>query len=217
MRMLHALLIVALPTVMVAAPATAAIRLERAYVDIIGTGAGDGGEYGLGSYGGGFSYYDYSPCDHHEEECQGLPVGGSRASGGWSARFLDNGASHEFGLSQGVDIGRPVENDMLIEVSWLADREVRLKLRGGSQISNAGCDGCGHVLDFGAGAYALDEGGWRISYFGFVQGRVGYGIQSMSQGYALQISEVPEPAQWMLLLAGFGLAGAVMRRRYCAV
>jgi type VI secretion system secreted protein VgrG len=34
-----------------------------------------------------------------------------------------------------------------------------------------------------------------------------------SQGYAGNVSAVPEPASWMLMIAGFGLAGAAMRGR----
>ena len=38
-----------------------------------------------------------------------------------------------------------------------------------------------------------------------------------SNGTVLSVSGIPEPASWALLLAGFGLTGAVMRRRVARV
>jgi hypothetical protein len=32
---------------------------------------------------------------------------------------------------------------------------------------------------------------------------------------ALRLAEVPEPSAWALMIAGFGLTGAALRRRYC--
>lgn len=46
-------------------------------------------------------------------------------------------------------------------------------------------------------------------YFGVTDGAYG----DNGGGYRVTISQVPEPANWALLIAGFGLTGAAMRRR----
>ncbi len=51
-------------------------------------------------------------------------------------------------------------------------------------------------------------------YFSGVQADVNfYGDPDTSVTYQFDVTAVPEPAEWMLLIGGFGLAGAALRRR----
>jgi hypothetical protein len=68
--------------------------------------------------------------------------------------------------------------------------------------------------------------GWQTYAFSFVPGQAGTIQLNFSSpstdniGPLLDnvlVSQVPEPASWALLIAGFGLTGAVMRRRRMAV
>lgn len=51
-------------------------------------------------------------------------------------------------------------------------------------------------------AYAFNAGGFE-------------GYQAMSQSFGLQVTAVPEPEMYALMLAGFGLIGFMARRRSC--
>jgi hypothetical protein len=201
-----------------AAAAPAAIRLESAFIDVLGDGAGGGSDLGIGGYGDSFNFYDYSACDHHEEECMGLPYAGRRANGSWGVTLADNGISHRFDLFQGSDIGGPLGHEFFLEARFIADRAVRLRQRTGSGYSDFGCQGCYHYKDAAAFASQLPDGRWEIGFSAIMGAGLAAGGQSLWLDYALQISEVPETASWALLIAGFGLVGAAQRRRrYWAV
>jgi hypothetical protein len=47
----------------------------------------------------------------------------------------------------------------------------------------------------------------------FIAGRYALTDLKGNGSYALMVTGVPEPASWALLIAGFGLSGAVLRRR----
>jgi hypothetical protein len=52
--------------------------------------------------------------------------------------------------------------------------------------------------------------------FGVV-GELGNGFSGDTSDFVLSVAGVPEPANWAMLIAGFGLTGAVMRRRRMAI
>ena len=52
-----------------------------------------------------------------------------------------------------------------------------------------------------------------FSGFRITLGPVGAGVDSLSQVRLGGVGAVPEPATWMMMLFGFGLVGAAMRRR----
>ena len=51
-------------------------------------------------------------------------------------------------------------------------------------------------------------GGETFSVFGFPQSS-----HTVTDGQAVGVSAVPEPAAWTLMIGGLGLAGAAFRRR----
>jgi hypothetical protein len=53
--------------------------------------------------------------------------------------------------------------------------------------------------DFNSGKYGLDEGNWEGA--------------NISAKFELVGAAVPEPATWAMMIAGFGMAGAAVRRR----
>jgi len=67
-----------------------------------------------------------------------------------------------------------------------------------------------------------------VSFFGLVDtdsfasitisrpGNDAWGIDNVSYGFPTLTPEVPEPASWAMMIAGFGLVGAAMRRRQTA-
>jgi hypothetical protein len=205
----------------VAQPATAAVQLVRAnmqFYDII-AGPAFPSPLGLGVSSDSFGYYDYSACDGDESRCEGLPYGGRRASGSWTVDLADNGFDHRFQLFHGTDIGGPLQNEFFLEAFFISDRPVRISITGASGFTDFGCFvGCSRYSDFGGGSLQLDDGRWETTISALMGAAVLVGGYEMFQEGRVQLTEVPEPESWAMLIAGFGLIGAVSRRRrHCAV
>jgi hypothetical protein len=82
----------------------------------------------------------------------------------------------------------------------------------------------GYLFQLGSGAFTTTGIAFTDGFFpviGFAQqpgGRYNgffseVGVDSASLSFARATAAVPEPASWALMLLGFGLAGAAMRRR----
>jgi len=54
--------------------------------------------------------------------------------------------------------------------------------------------------------------GWSGTFFGGVD-NIGYDFGARSDSFNFEVAPVPEPATWAMLISGFALAGAAMRRR----
>lgn len=59
--------------------------------------------------------------------------------------------------------------------------------------------------------------GWSEGTFKGAVDNVGYTFGQTSETFNFEVSAVPEPATWAMMIAGFGLAGAALRRRSKAV
>lgn len=70
--------------------------------------------------------------------------------------------------------------------------------------SSAGCD-YSHTITWGGISQVLDATNTPVASF--------TATGSGGTNYALPISAVPEPASWAMMLAGFGLMGAALRRQ----
>uniref|UniRef100_UPI003F6FCAAD PEPxxWA-CTERM sorting domain-containing protein n=1 Tax=Polymorphobacter sp. TaxID=1909290 RepID=UPI003F6FCAAD len=107
-------------------------------------------------------------------------------SGSWTYLTLDSGGP-EF------DPAGYVVNDMLVTLTNDADN-----------------------IQSGVFSFDVDSGD-RFGFFvrtldgGF--GPASLTISGLSPAYTLGGNEVPEPASWAMLIAGFGLVGATLRRR----
>jgi hypothetical protein len=111
-------------------------------------------------------------------------------------------------------------NDYLLELNFIADRPMRMVLIGDDGVTTEQpCDACGHIFNVSSSAFPRDDGRWDVNFSAFMQGTVPVGGQRLFQESQLRITEVPEPASWALLIAGYGLVGAATRRqqRHCAV
>lgn len=63
--------------------------------------------------------------------------------------------------------------------------------------------------------YGLSVGigsGWSGTFFGGVD-NISYDFGARSDSFNFEVAPVPEPATWTMLISGFALAGAAMRRR----
>ena len=197
-----------------AMPGQAQISFDRGQIDIQGSG-GTGGGLGAGTQADSFGFSDYSACDGNEEFCLTQPYGGRYANGGYSISITGNSLNYRFDLWQGTDIGGPLANDFLLEAFFISDTPVRLRTAGSSSFSlENGCGDCSRVFDV-ASAYSdlRPDGRWDIGFSAFMQGNASNGGQRLVQEGRLKIAAVPESASWAMLITGFGMIGAVARRR----
>jgi hypothetical protein len=65
------------------------------------------------------------------------------------------------------------------------------------------------VLGFSTGVGS----GWTGGSFVGAVDNVGFSFGDTSQSFNFEVAAVPEPASWAMMIAGFGLAGATLRRR----
>ena len=71
------------------------------------------------------------------------------------------------------------------------------------------------------GSYAVPQAPHTLGYFGLTSTTaIGWAVMIVDRGWVentaidnVSIGGVPEPASWAMLIAGFGLTGAAMRRR----
>ncbi|QYE35492.1 MULTISPECIES: FxDxF family PEP-CTERM protein [Sphingosinicellaceae] len=63
------------------------------------------------------------------------------------------------------------------------------------------------------GSYTFDVGSYTIAYTGTVRGRPA----SVGSSITFAMAAVPEPASWVMMIAGFGMVGFAARRRNSAV
>lgn len=73
------------------------------------------------------------------------------------------------------------------------------------------------IIDANPGilVYGLSVGigsGWSGTFFGGVDS-ISYDFGARSDSFNFEVAPVPEPATWAMLISGFALAGAAMRRR----
>ncbi len=66
-----------------------------------------------------------------------------------------------------------------------------------------------------SGPYAITRASVDIAFFS-IGGNDTFGVESVTIGDPIAAAVVPEPATWAMMIAGFGLAGAAMRRRTSA-
>ena len=62
------------------------------------------------------------------------------------------------------------------------------------------------------------EGYYQTTYWHYLSGiglYAGYALES-PVGYRLTLAQVPEPASWAMMIAGFGLVGGALRRKRAA-
>lgn len=64
------------------------------------------------------------------------------------------------------------------------------------------------ITDFSIGAGS----GWTLPFYGAVD-NVSYTFGNQTQAFDFEVAAVPEPGTWALMITGFGLAGAALRRR----
>jgi hypothetical protein len=138
---------------------------------------------------GGFGYLVYEPYNQ--------PGGQPVAQGSWQTSTIDT----------------------LTSLFWATGNNFTIPAPGGSGPSCQSClhdlsdwssaNAGAHVLGFSTGAGS----GWNGGTFAGAVDNFSFAFGGNSQTYNFEVAAVPEPATWAMMIAGFGLAGAALRRR----
>lgn len=121
------------------------------------------------------------------------------ASGQYSILRITLGASSTYKINGGFSNGDNASTDVHI-------------LANGASIFDGGVNGSGSFANFGLSQYFT--AGTTID---FAVGNGGNGYNYDSTFLSASVASVPEPATWAMMLGGFGIAGATLRRRRAAV
>ena len=141
---------------------------------------------------GGFGYLVYEPYNQ--------PGGQPVAQGSWQTSTIDT----------------------LTSLFWATGNNFTIPAPGGSGPSCQSClhdlsdwssaNAGAHVLGFSTGAGS----GWNGGTFAGAVDNFSFAFGGNSQTYNFEVAAVPEPATWAMMITGFGLAGAALRRRRSA-
>jgi hypothetical protein len=138
---------------------------------------------------GGFGYLVYEPYNQ--------PGGQPVAQGSWQTQTIDTLTSlfwatgNNFTIPAPGGVGPSCQSCLHDLADWSS--------------SNAGA----HVLGFSTGVGS----GWSGGTFVGAVDNVSFAFGDNTQTYNFEVAAVPEPATWAMMIAGFGLAGATLRRR----
>jgi hypothetical protein len=143
--------------------------------------------------GGGFGYLVYEPYNQ--------PGGQPVAQGSWQTATIDTvnslfwATGNNFTIPAPGGVGPSCQSCLHDLSDWSS--------------ANAGAK----VLGFSTGVGS----GWNGGTFVGAVDNVGFTFGDNTQTYNFEVAAVPEPATWAMMIAGFGLAGATLRRRRSAV
>jgi hypothetical protein len=197
-----------------ATPSQALVRFEFAEAEY--NAAVEGSDYialGLGTGGYGFGFSDYGGCEGADEA--GISRCGSYEGSGFSVTLSDNSFAYTAGLGQNQAlVGPALSTSFSVYAIFRADREMRLRPTELRDFSVSVCDGsCTRGFGSGLSQAQQADGSWLAVVEAGTSAATNEGAQSVNHSFSVTLAEVPEPQAWAMLIAGFGLVGAVQRRR----
>lgn len=195
-----------------AAPASAAVVLQSAYVDFSTVLDFESFEPGVGTINRSFGFSDIGGCEGADES--GENCGGSENSS-FSLTLTNGSLNYAAQISQNHAMTFFLPDTSIdVFAEFRSDRQMRFGVTEHRQVDIIPCGGyCPNSLTSSFGQTQQGDGSW----IGFVSvstsAAVREAVQHVDHRLMVKVSEVPEPGSWMLMIAGFGLAGAALRRQ----
>lgn len=170
-----------------------------------------GGEASLSTGAYGATISDYSITCY--EDCDGLPFGGALASLTYSLNLTDAGLTWSAMSFQGVDSGDATNLEWYLEAFFTSPDHFGFQTVKSTNV-DAACGLCSRSFSVGTSSW-FDGSNWQGAVTIFGQGSLREGRQRLMQSVTantVAFVSVPEPATWAMLILGFAVLGAAMRR-----
>jgi hypothetical protein len=203
--------IVAGSLALIAAPSQAAVRLEEASAYYQTVFSGEDIVPGLGTFSRNFGFTDIGGCEG--SDVSGEPCG-SGESGSWSVTLTNSGLTYAAAFSQ-QDASVTYDPDTYINLYAIfrADRQMRIKTRETRIADVSRCERtCSNFFASFRRQDQLPDGSWQVVVSFITAATTSEAAQSIDHRIAMTFAEVPEPHNWVLMIAGFGLVGAAARQ-----
>lgn len=192
-----------------AMPAQAAVTLDTSwlylqtrddYLDV---------EPGIGTLTHDFSTNDYGGCEFEEGEC------GAYETGRLVLQLTNTGFDYSASTRQNHALFPEPPNTFIdFFGSYRAGREMRFQIVETRSAVVTRCDvSCLSSFGFTVSQVQLGADSWQLDVSAGTAASVREAAQRIDHMIRFQVSEVPEPASWAMLIAGFGMVGAMARRR----
>lgn len=195
---------------LVAAPSQAAVQLGSSWLFLSAVSDNEDFEPGLTSIDRSFGFSDIGGCEDEEDG----PCGGYE-TGRLQLKLANNSVNYAASIqqSQAISFNDP---DTMIEVYavFRAGREMRFSIVESRLVTVSRCVGtCLSTLKSLTEQTRLNDGSWQLSVNLATSSSVHEASQIVSHGFRMAVAEVPEPDNWALMIAGFGLVGAAGRHQ----
>jgi hypothetical protein len=199
--------------VFVALPANAAVTLDTSWLTLQTQFDFVDQEPGLGALSYNFGYDNIGGCEGETGECGGYE------DGQLMLQLTNNGFDYSVSMFQSHAITNfPPDTFVDFFGSYRAGREMRFQVVETRSAVVTRCDiSCLNGFGFSVNQMQLGPNSWQLDVGVGTSGSVYFAAQQIDHSVRFQVSEVPEPASWAMLIAGFGLVGAAARRGRRAV
>jgi hypothetical protein len=193
---------------LVALPANAAVTLDTSWLTLQTQFDLVDQEPGLSSLSYSFGYNNIGGCENVVGEC------GDYEDGQLELQLTNSGFDYSVSMFQSNAITDLPPNTFVDFVgSYRAGREMRFRIVETRSAVVTRCNvSCLNSFGFTVNQMQLGPNSWQLDVNVGTSGSVLSAAQQIDHRVQFQVSEVPEPASWALLIAGFGLVGAAARR-----
>ncbi len=162
---------------------------------------------GLGALSYYFGYNNIGGCENVVGEC------GDYENGQLVLQLTNSGFDYSVSMFQSNAITSLPPNTFVdFSGSYRAGREMRFQVVETRSAVVTRCDiSCLNSFGFNVNQVQLGANSWQLDVSVGTSGSVDFAAQQIDHRVQFQVSEVPEPASWAMLIAGFGLVGAAAR------
>lgn len=196
-----------------ATPSQALIRFDSAAAFFSAPSYGSEDFFpGLGSTGRSIDISNIGGCEGADEtgercgayETSGFTLVLGTASFAYTAGLRQDHASPTSELS----------TDIAVSAMFRADREMYLRPRELRSLSSPFCGSCSNSFTSNIRQVEQSDGSWLATIEVGTSAATREGVQRLSHQLNVDLAEVPEPQSWAMMIMGFGLVGAMQRRRH---